>query len=256
MRTQNYLYYLSMLILCLSLVGCGQIRQKMVHEELPTISHVHIGHAVTGWKHTPDKKGLFVVADEMSATALSEATAAEQQGISLKEKKDHIKNMLLAINPKAISFWKSGDFGLERALDEAVDHITYAAESDDASQNVKDFTKQFAKGAEIVLERCKLIIDIGKEAMDADSMDVVQVLAEELVLLNTINANGDASLSELGIAQLKTSLDEMISQEDPGYEPVAARYLFGIVRLPSGKWMFSWLLDDEESDGDGGGGGY
>ena len=39
----------------------------------PTIAHVHIGHALTGWVETPDSKGFFVVAEKNAQIAYRSA---------------------------------------------------------------------------------------------------------------------------------------------------------------------------------------
>jgi hypothetical protein len=254
----RYCKWMAILVTFVSiyLAGCAG---TIVHEDLPTIAHVHIGHALTGWKHTPDQKGLFVVAENMGEKALKETLADQQDGAALVDIKKHIESMLLAINPNSISEGKTEEFGLEIALNEAVNHITFAAESDDASQNVIDFAKQFEKDSEIVLNRCQLIVAVGKEILASDSIIEIQAFTEELAILNKINVYGSLSLNELGLDQLRTKLDEMISREEPPYEPVATRYLFGIIRLPSGKWAFSWLVgpwETTEGGGNDGSGGY
>lgn len=264
MRTPNSISYvwatLLLTFVSLNFAGCAGV---VVQEDLPTISHVHIGHAVTGWKHTPDKQGLFVVAENMGVKALDEATAAQQEDLAIPMIKTHVENMVRAIDPDSINTEETKEFGLSDALIEAVDHITFAAESDDASQNVIDFTKQFETESELVLNRSKLIVAVGQEVLTSDSEIEIKALTEELLILNNINVHGDSSLNELGMAQLRTKLDEMINKEDPPYEPVATRYLFGIIRLPDGKWNYYWLANNrwdssesEGGDGGGGGGGY
>ena len=66
------------------------------------------------------------------------------------------------------------------------------------------------------------------------------------------DANGDGvvgdSREEYGLKQLRRDLEALIAREDPRYEPVARRYLLGLVRLPTGEWVFS----DKVTSGYGG----
>lgn len=238
---------LPVLILSLQFMGCGGV---FVQEELPTIAHVHIGHAQTGWKHSPGQKGLFEVAEERGKKALASAKAA-QISENPDEIKKHIQEMVLAVSVESVKEVEGEEFGLENGLEEAVNHITFAADSEDASDNVKEFAKKFERDAEIVLDRSSLIVALGKEILGSSSTIEMKTLAEELVKLNSDNVFGGDGGRELGLAQLRASLDGMISRENPKYEPVATRYLFGLVKLPSGKWAFSWLVggDDEAYEG-------
>ena len=46
------------------------------------------------------------------------------------------------------------------------------------------------------------------------------------------------TLEEYGMKQLRRDLDAMIAAEDPAYQTVDRWYLFNLIRLPSGTWMF------------------
>ncbi|MHC4560977.1 MAG: hypothetical protein ACYS80_27155, partial [Planctomycetota bacterium] len=62
-----------------------------------------------------------------------------------------------------------------------------------------------------------------------------------------VDHNADGKIGpdpgEYGLEQLRSQITSMTDREDPPYQPVSQRYLFGLVRLPSGKWAFSWLVD-------------
>ncbi|THB72474.1 MAG: hypothetical protein D6B25_16775 [Desulfobulbaceae bacterium] len=254
--------HLSETLFCLIIIPflliVGGCADYIVKEELPTIAHVHIGHAVTGWKHTPDKQGLFVVAEKTGAQALTSIEGFQEGDVTLETVKEHTQEMLVAIDPSAVSIWKKNDYGLEKSLTEAIDHITFAAESDDASDNVKAFAARFEREAQPLINRCVLIKAVGEEILKSESLVEARALAEELVVQNRANIEGTGEGGEAGLVQLRTMLDEMINREDPPYEPVATKYLFGIIRLPSGLWAWWWEAPhDHDSDkDDGGGGGY
>ena len=259
------LNHLVVMMVILVLSGCTTIKKVLVIEETPTIAHVHIGHAITGWKHSPDQKGLFRVAEQEADIALAHAGYAIEQPDRLDLIQLHVTHVMHAIDPESQKQGPGTGFGLKRALTKAVGHITYAAESDDASQNVINFARPFTESAKDVLERSNLILALGEEILQDISVQEAFALAEEMLILASVNAegidkNGDGSVSvkpdEYGIKQLRNQITEMIAREDPPYEPVSKRYLFGLIRLPSGKWDFSWRVNRPQDSKYGGGGGY
>lgn len=260
----------SIIIVSLALNGCSGMKNFTFQEKLPTIAHVHIGHAVTGWTHAPDKKGLFVTAEEEGRIALSEAEKALEHPDDIENIKKHTRGVLHALDPSVIKKGPGLDFGLMAAVEESAGHITYAAKSDDSSVNVQEFSVQFENDIEPLLERSELILALGQEILELQSAENAYILASEIhcsleTVVNGALAAGDcgplAEPDAIGLLQLREQIDDMIAREDPPYETVASRYLFGLIRLPSGKWAFSWLVNPFYSDrdgmnGGGNGGGY
>ncbi len=254
-----------LMMVILMLAGCATINKVMVVEETPTIAHVHIGHAITGWKHSPDQKGLFQVAEQEADIAFVHAGYAIEQPDNIDLIRLHTSHVMYAIDPKTRRQGPGTGFGLIRALTEATGHITYAAESDDASQNVIDFAKPFTKNARGVLERSELILALAEEIHQDLSVQEAFALAEEILILADANVKGidkdgngtiDVNPDEYGLKQLRHQMMEMVAKEDPPYVPVAKRYLFGLIRLPSGKWDFSWNVNHIKGDRKAGGGDY
>lgn len=252
---QNWWLVSAIYFFFFQLVGCAGQGSFFVSEELPTIAHVHIGHAITGWKKTPGQKGLFVFAEEMGGKALADAKVITLQNSDLQTVKERTRDLINDIDPTVLDP-DSTDFGLESALLQAVHHLTFAAKSDDASKNVIDFSGKFEEKSAVILNRCELIAVIGQGVLDAESMIEAKVFTDELLQLAQMNLTGTASGDEPGLEQLRIDLTEMLDREDPPYQPVATRYLFGIIQLPDGKWAFSWLVDPVDDDNDGGGGSY
>ncbi len=251
-------------LLLLSLYSCAGIKSGIFQEKLPTIAHVHIGHAITSWKTTPDKKGLLVVAEEEAAIALSESEKAVAKPEDLKLIQKHVGYAMNAIDPGSYKVGPGLGFGLKRALSESINHITFAAQSDDASPNVKAFAPRYATAAEATISRCDLILALGREVLETPSATEASALAEEILTLSRANVSGSQKkntrdVNKYGLKQIRRELTAMIDRENPPYQPVAQRYLLGIIRLPSGKWTFSWLVDpfydDVQAGGGGGGGG-
>lgn len=254
-RKQNCWLLCAIFVFVLQLVGCAGQGSIFVSEDLPTIAHVHIGHAITGWKRTPGQKGLFVFAEEMGNKALADAKTIVLQDSDLEMVKEKTRGLINDIDPSVLDP-DSTDFGLKNSLLQAVHHLTFAAKSDDASENVIDFIGQFKEKSTVILDRCDLIVVIGQGVLDADTMIEAQVFTDELLQLAQVNITGSVGGDEPGLEQLRIDITEMLDREDPPYQPVATRYLFGIIQLPDGKWAFSWLVDPVDDDNDGGGDSY
>lgn len=229
----------------------------------PSIAHVHIGHAMTGWHNTPDKEGLFVVAQKKAGEALKYAgkTIDGNQNIkTIKTNTDRVTELTDGeVNPSD----DKKRYGVKQALTGAVSHITYAATSPDASQNVKSFADVFAKNATGVLDRCDLITALGNDIKGSKSPEEAGLLAREVEKLVRANIrgedlNGDGRIGsepeEFGLVQLHRDIENMIAREDPPYTTVASWYLFNLIRLPDGRWIFrnrSKSSGDPYGDGTG-----
>ena len=72
-----------LIALVLSLAACART--------VPKISHVHIGHTVSGWRDTPDQQGLFVTAEQEALNAEKEIKAALYNLNDLNTVKSHVK---------------------------------------------------------------------------------------------------------------------------------------------------------------------
>jgi hypothetical protein len=205
----------------------------------PTIAHVHIGHAVTGVHVTPNKEGYMVTAQRRAQEAIDYSTKARASN-DLGEIKRDIALVDAATNSK-------DDFGVKEALLMAVNHVSFAATSDDASLNVQKSAPIFAQDSAAVLQRCDLIALLSKDVAASTSGKEVSVSVAEIAKLTQANLNGDDARGDghpgsvpaaYGLLQLRKELDAMIARENPPYVTVDQWYLFNLVRLPNGKWVF------------------
>ena len=109
----------------------------------PTIAHTHIGHAMTAWHDTPGQEGLMVVADKKAREAKKHAETATTANTGLDQMKIDIAKVLKATDKqttgKTLAKGDTAPHGLKQALVGSVDHVTFAADSKDATQNVKRF---------------------------------------------------------------------------------------------------------------------
>ena len=205
----------------------------------PTIAHVHVGHALTGVHVTPGQAGYLLVAEER-AVAVRDLAQKAAAATSLPQIKTDVAT--------AVAATVSDDsFGLRHSLVQASNHITFAATSDDASSNIRASAPQFARDIVRVVERCELIGLLGKDVAATTNVHEAQTLAAEIAKLAQQNidgedADGDGLVgdkpAEYGMKQLRGQLNQVIAREDPPYRTVDQTYLFNLVKLPNGKWVF------------------
>ena len=216
----------------------------------PTIAHTHIGHAMTGWHDTPDKGGLFTTAEVKAVEALKAAQAASAAS-DLQGIQSGIEAAMMATDPQYETnpggVEVKAPYGVRQALTGAVAHISFAASSPDASDNVKQSSEQFTRSAQPVLERSDLVIALGSDILVSRSTEEARILGEEVLRLTRANVVGDdsdgdgvpgSSPEEYGMRQLRDEIQAMIDREDPPYTTVDTWYLFNLVKLPSGRWVF------------------
>lgn len=224
----------------LSMVGCSH--------RAPTISHVHIGHAMTGWHDTPGKEGLFIVAEKKAAEALKYAQTASDDTNDLSRIKKNIAQASLLSDGKAMQDGRKDQYGVKQALAGAISHLTYAATSPDATANTKVFADGFATHAAGVLDRCDLIAALSRDIRGSGSVEEAGLLAPEIEKLARANIHGEdldgdgrvgSYADEYGLVQLRQDIEGMIAREDPPYSTVNQWYLFNLIRLPDGSWMFN-----------------
>jgi hypothetical protein len=218
--------------------------------QAPTIAHVHIGHAITGVHVTPNQEGYLVTAERRAGQAVefSHVAAASTDLAVIKQ------NVAAAV--KATD--SADDFGVKQAIVMAANHITFAATSDDATVNVQQAAPIFASHITRVVERCELIVLLGKDVEASTSAKEAAISVVELGKLTQANVSGDDSngdgvvgsiASEYGLVQLRKELEAMIARENPRYVTVPQWYLFNLVRLPNGRWVFDKLGRGGNIDG-------
>jgi hypothetical protein len=227
------------LALASSLFGCA-------HQQ-PLISHAHVGHGLTHWQDTPGNKGLFTVAREEISIARS-ATDAALAAAAVTEKVTHIHNVVHALNPDQQPNGNGLGYGALRALRSAIEHLEYAATSEDASENIVSSVASLSQLGEAILERLRATSSAAKTASLNDPLTLDRAAVELRIgligAIEGIDANRDgrieATPDEAGLDQLHAQLQAMLDREaDPTYSPLPRKYLLGIVRMPDGKWIFT-----------------
>lgn len=208
----------------------------------PTIAHVHLGHALTGVHVTPNKEGYLLVAEKQAEEVLELAEKASKSS-ELIQLKAEVAAAVKATN-------STNEFGLKHSLVMAANHISFAATSPDASPNVQQSAPVFARDTVRVVERCELIGLLGKDVDASTSVDEAKLLAGEIATLARANLQGEDAdkdgeagkqPAEFGMKQLRAELDGIIARENPPYRTVEQWYLFNLVLLPNGRWVFDKL---------------
>jgi hypothetical protein len=216
----------------------------------PSIAHVHLGHALTGVHVTPGRQGYLLVAEKQAEDIVMLAQKAK-----VSTDLAQIKTAVAAAEKATNS---DDEFGLKHSLIMASNHISFAATSTDASQNVQQSAPVFARDTVRVVERCELIGLLGKDVAASSSVEEAQLLAGEIELLAQANLEGEdankdgvvgAVPAEFGMKQLRAALDGIIARESPPYRTVDQWYLFNLVRLPNGRWVFDKLGRGGNIDG-------
>lgn len=216
----------------------------------PTIAHVHIGHALTGVHVTPGHKGYVPMAEKRAGDALDAArTAAEAADLS------ELKAAVVAVESATNG---QDNFGVRESLTMAANHISFAATSADASDNVIQFAPVFRADIAAVIGRCEYVALLGKDVAASSNLNEATLLTREILKAATANVEGDDSAgagargtvpADYGVAQLQVQLQAMIKREKPPYRTVDDWYLFNLVRLPNGRWVFDKLGRGGNIDG-------
>jgi hypothetical protein len=216
----------------------------------PTIAHVHIGHALTGVHVTPGHKGYILVAEERADEVLH---AVENAG--------HATDLSALKTQIALAEHNNDDednFGLKQSLIMAANHISFAATSPDATDNLIRFAPTFKSDIAAVVERCDYLDLLGKDVAASASLPEAALVVQEMLKAARANVEGDAANgagtkgavpATYGMAQIRAELQAMIARENPPYRTVDDWYLFNLVRLPNGQWVFDRLGRGGSIDG-------
>ncbi|MBT8113927.1 MAG: hypothetical protein KJP04_01005 [Arenicella sp.] len=227
-------------VLTLALHGCAT--------QLPSFAHVHVGHSLSAWPDTPNEKGLFVLSEDLAvrivetAIAASELSKQGQNGAAVQAG-SKISAMIGTLNDEVSS---PDQYTFLTAFERSINHLRYSAASEDATQNM-------AKGLAEVIERSGEIVTrsnvikelaslLGTLEDDATIAEAVQQL-RVMTIQNLEGGDGKYSLRDM-----RNSIAEVLAREDPPYVTPEKKYLFGVVRLPSGLWLWDFKKADKKGD--------
>lgn len=233
----SLLVVLSTLLVLLTLASCASV----VHRTPPSIAHVHIGHAITGWPLAPKKQGLLVVAElkAIEAATTSELMLEAARNGNMERAQRFLQITANAVDPGFLKRETSNDYGLRRAAAEAITHLQLASEVDDASANVQRTVTVTRIKAEDLVDRSDELLaylDAGSKATSGEEMEII---SEEIVRTLKAIAGGPDVASSYSLYDFRNDIESMVAREDPPYQTVDSYYLFNLVKLPDGQWGFA-----------------
>lgn len=230
-----------------SIIAAALVLGGCVHYR-PSVTHAHVGHCLTTWHDTPDNLGLFIVAEKELEIAVHEANAALDGNLSASDKLRHIHGVAHALAPASQPEGAGLGYGAIHALEGSIEHLEFAATSEDASQNVVASVAILSELGFTVLERLRTVANQAASVNDSDTAALDQTALALRANLRAVTLGSDmdgsgeiaANTAEAGMYQLRVELDAMLAREVPRYEPLPRKYVLGLVRLPNGKWDFSF----------------
>lgn len=225
-------------LLGLLFAGCVQ--------QMPLISHAHMGHSLTAWHDTPDNEALLIVAEKELAIALAESSSLVRAP-GTEQKRAHFRNVVHALNPDMQMGAAGLGYGAIRALQGTVDHLEYATQSPDASDNLITSVAELVGQGDAIVRRLDQSLQLAIAGV-TEADEQVEVLGVALYDQLRLAVGGELGIAstlsetasgEIGIRGLHQEMQAMLQREvDPSYEPLARRYVLGLVRLPNGAWGY------------------
>ncbi|MGH1539857.1 MAG: hypothetical protein ACRBHB_05525 [Arenicella sp.] len=206
----------------------------------PLISHAHLGHALTTWHDTPRQQGLLQTAQDEAEYALSIAARVKKTSDNVSKRRG-IDEIGYVINPDVFSAKNYPHrYGVLRSLTGVLDHVEFAASSQDSSLNLVKSVNDISVKGEQVIEQFR-VIQQTVQSVDHYGDDL-SALSNELYqrLYNAVNGgHSRGTVPFYGLSDFERDFDLMVAREkDPRYEPLPKKYLLGVVRLPGGRWGF------------------
>lgn len=205
------------------MAACAGGDQRMASEAEPNMSHVHMGHVLTGWQDTPDQMGLLPTAQAEAEVAAQHAGFAASRPDDLDWMKLHVVHVLHALDPSVEPEGPGLGYGVQPAAQGVAQHVRFAADSEDASDNVKLHATHVEASAGNVVVWSERIVALGQQVQAASSAAEAAPLVVEIetlaqAILAGTDANGDGTVSweegEGGLAQAAQHMQFM--QEGEG----------------------------------------
>jgi hypothetical protein len=164
-------------------------------------AHTHIGHVISEWTDTPSNKGLLPTAKKEVIVAAAHATYAKKASDDLDSMQFHSTHVRHAIDPTLEPGGGPGlGYGFLNAANGAIEHITLASESGDASESVKAHTVHIVSALTNAVNRNTLALVEAEAILAATSAEEAAPHALKMAELTEgaflgIDGNGDGKVT-------------------------------------------------------------
>lgn len=184
-------------------VGCTLVLAGLVPAaataQQASPAHAHMGHALDGFRDTPDSQGLLPAALAEAQVAVTHAGLAARDPGNLDAMKLHTRHVLHAVDASQIDAGPGAGYGVKKAASGAAQHIELAARAEGASDNVKTHATHIATSARNAVARADRIVELAKQVEAAASAAAAAPLVAEINTLAQqivagVDANGDGRI--------------------------------------------------------------
>ncbi len=186
------------------------------------IAHVHMGHVSAAWNDTPDKAGLLPTAISEAKVARQHAGFAAKKPGDLNWMKRHTTHVMHAIDPSRMAKGPGLGYGMIKAAKGAAKHINLAANSADASANVKAHAMHVATSAGNAAAWGEQIMTLAGQVQSASSAAAAAPKVQQIAeltrrIIDGYDANGDGKVTwvkgEGGLMEAKKHMGIMYKGE-------------------------------------------
>ncbi len=190
-----------------------------------TMAHAHIGHVMMRWKDTPRNMGFLPTAEAEAEVAIRHAELAMKQPEDLDWIRLHVGHVVNACDPSVVPEGPGLGYGVAKAASGIAAHVGLAAGSPDASDNVELHAVHVAASAENTVERCRRIVELGRQVTAASNAAEAAPMVAEIksladALIAGVDADGDGMVSwekgEGGLAAARQHMMLMMKGEGMG----------------------------------------
>ena len=197
-RRLNYSRAVALSLGLVLVTGCAdKMAMKDKGMAAKNMAHVHIGHVMTGWKDTPEKRGFLPTAIAEAKVAAQHAGFAADKTTNLAWMKTHIGHVMHAVDPSVEPKGPGLGYGVIKAAGGAAKHVGFSAKSGGASENVKTHAVHVGASTKNAVTWGKLIVRLGKKVKAAKTVDQaaplvkkIEELATRLVAGEDVNGDG------------------------------------------------------------------
>ena len=191
-RHMNYPRAFALSLVMVLVTGCADnMAMKDKGMAGKNMAHVHIGHVLTGWKDTPEKRGLLPTAMAEAKIALQHAGFAASKTANLAWMKTHIGHVMHTVDPSVEPKGPGLGYGVIKAAGGAGKHVGFSAKSEGASNNVKTHSVHVGASAKNVVTWGKLIVRLGKKVKAAKTTGQAAPMVKKIEQLTARLTAGD-----------------------------------------------------------------